>query len=85
MIFPIHYGVVGLSCDECFCFPAGVSFETFREAAQYARRNNWQVRKTAEEWEHFCPQCSRKLGYLPPLPPEPMAYHHNLNRREDGA
>lgn len=72
MIFPIHYGVTGLSCDECFSSPEGESFESFREAFQYAKRNNWYVRRTpAGEWEHYCPACSRSLGYHAPLPGEP--------------
>lgn len=45
-------GIMTFECDQCgeeetFC-------DTFGEAAQRAKKNDWWIRKVNGEWVHFC-------------------------------
>jgi hypothetical protein len=49
-------GVIYVECDSC---DAVLDTETkdFNEARDVMRREEWKVRKIANEWLHGCPKC----------------------------
>jgi len=49
-------GIIYVECDSC---PEVLDTETkdFNEARDVMRREEWKVRKIANEWLHGCPKC----------------------------
>ena len=49
-------GIIHVECDSC---PEVLDTETkdFNEARDVMKREDWKVRKIANEWLHGCPKC----------------------------
>jgi hypothetical protein len=48
------YGKVKLYCD---CCGECETFETFDEAVEHKKSNNWQSKKIKDVWQEYCPDC----------------------------
>jgi Fe2+ or Zn2+ uptake regulation protein len=46
-------GLYHLVCDNC---GDTETFNSFDEAVDFAKENNWQLKKN-KEWENYCPDC----------------------------
>jgi len=46
-----------LVCDGC---GESESFDSFEEAVDFAKNNDWQFKKVNGEWENYCIDCSEE-------------------------
>lgn len=48
-----------LECDNCgHC--TDETFDSFMEAVEFKKENNWKSIKTNGEWKELCPECAEK-------------------------
>lgn len=53
-----EYGKTILSCDIC---EEQFKFDSFDEAVDYKKDNNWKSKKIKNEWIDMCPSCKRGI------------------------
>jgi hypothetical protein len=46
-------------CNDCEAEEFGGVTEDFREFVAEIQAEGWSVKKDGEEWQHFCPDCTR--------------------------
>lgn len=53
---------VDITCDECSSKFLETKAFNFRDASTEMREAGWVSAEIEGEWEHFCPECARKMG-----------------------
>ena len=51
-----HFGDFILVCDYCE-EEAEEAFDSFQDAMDYKRKNDWKSIKTSKGWKDCCPEC----------------------------
>lgn len=66
MIYSMVFGAIRICCDECENEPENVGFTNYRDAASWAKKNGWIIRKDANgELETICPECTKESSSVP--------------------